>query len=777
MFPSPAVLGAELPQQVAVRALGQASAVIGWGWLVSAPVVVLLGPGQFDVPRFVLVLLAMAAAAGVITVVVVRRPAALPAMTAAGILVVAVAIAVFDSWMPQPGMPSNPAVSLVGVTALISGLILRFRPGIAVAFGLALWHAWWDGGLPSGAVVVHLEALLIAATSFAGARFVSTSLLRSAGQVADLVARLMAERGAERERRNRESSLTAARTDVHDTVLTTLSGIGAGWLLTAGPAALRDELRSDVRMLADLDEPATDGVADLAEVLRTMTRTGRFGGLEVRVDAPVPVPVPSVVADAMSLAAREALVNVVKHAGTSSAVVRLRQDAVELVVTVRDAGCGFTPEENGPGLGLPGLVARMAEVGGRATVASRPGEGTTVTLRRPVNAQAQVAPMPPLWSVEGPRRGALGITLVGAAAVSLSFSIQASNYADITPQVLSLLIILLSDALLIAVLIRHRTLPGWLSGLLIVRIALAVLLTGLPLPGCESMGFEHFSGGGEFLVCLAITLLRPRWEALTALAVFSFSFFVLAVPLYAAGESCGVTAVQNTAIGLGLVVAGLAFVQAIRRHARIAAEVLAAEESLAAARGASDVRAAERRRLLPVVRGIVTETLTGLAEGRLDPADADVRRRCRRDARLVRSFLNQAGEADELVTDFFARSMALRATGIDLAIRGTLPRETVPADQRRALVAGLDDCIRLVGGRGWTGEGWITFLRTDDGVLVTLVLHDLPPGIDADDVRVALLRHGVPGLSLDRAEQTDGELWLTCRLATSSVPQPSGAPA
>ncbi len=69
--------GTELPQHVASRALAQAVAVLTWGWLLTAPVVVLAAGGHFDVPRLLLVLLGLAAVAAGCTAAVSRRPDAL----------------------------------------------------------------------------------------------------------------------------------------------------------------------------------------------------------------------------------------------------------------------------------------------------------------------------------------------------------------------------------------------------------------------------------------------------------------------------------------------------------------------------------------------------------------------------------------------------------------------------------------------------------------------------------------------------------------------------
>jgi signal transduction histidine kinase len=79
----------------------------------------------------------------------------------------------------------------------------------------------------------------------------------------------------------------------------------------------------------------------------------------------------------------EALTNVVKHASATQVVVSLQQPDHQLVVEVRDDGCGFDPADP-RGLGLAGLVDRMDIVGGDLRVDSAAGKGTTLRAQIPL---------------------------------------------------------------------------------------------------------------------------------------------------------------------------------------------------------------------------------------------------------------------------------------------------------------------------------------------------------------------------------------------------------
>lgn len=81
---------------------------------------------------------------------------------------------------------------------------------------------------------------------------------------------------------------------------------------------------------------------------------------------------------------REALANVVKHSQATAAFVWVETRNGQILVEVRDNGKGFDPGAGHSGhFGLDSMRSRAAEVGGRLTIASRPGFGTAVRVRVP----------------------------------------------------------------------------------------------------------------------------------------------------------------------------------------------------------------------------------------------------------------------------------------------------------------------------------------------------------------------------------------------------------
>lgn len=79
---------------------------------------------------------------------------------------------------------------------------------------------------------------------------------------------------------------------------------------------------------------------------------------------------------------QEAITNAIRHGRALHIHVILMFEPEGVRLTVRDDGEGFNTENHGlgrhPGMGLGGMAARMASLGGELRIRSRPGEGTIV---------------------------------------------------------------------------------------------------------------------------------------------------------------------------------------------------------------------------------------------------------------------------------------------------------------------------------------------------------------------------------------------------------------
>jgi signal transduction histidine kinase len=84
---------------------------------------------------------------------------------------------------------------------------------------------------------------------------------------------------------------------------------------------------------------------------------------------------------------QEALNNAARHSAAKNAKVTVEQKTNKILVTVSDDGRGFDPKRV-RGLGLLGMEERVKRLGGKLTIDSKPGSGTTLRAEFPLSNPA-----------------------------------------------------------------------------------------------------------------------------------------------------------------------------------------------------------------------------------------------------------------------------------------------------------------------------------------------------------------------------------------------------
>jgi two-component sensor histidine kinase len=104
---------------------------------------------------------------------------------------------------------------------------------------------------------------------------------------------------------------------------------------------------------------------------------------------------PASVSESLYRVAQEALHNVARHAHATRVDVMLRCLPEQATLVLRDNGTGFDTQQARRGLGLGSMQDRMMSIGGRLTLTSAIGGGTTVraevALTRPLSLQAETS--------------------------------------------------------------------------------------------------------------------------------------------------------------------------------------------------------------------------------------------------------------------------------------------------------------------------------------------------------------------------------------------------
>ncbi|MBN1372975.1 MAG: sensor histidine kinase [Anaerolineaceae bacterium] len=153
----------------------------------------------------------------------------------------------------------------------------------------------------------------------------------------------------------------------------------------------RETLADARRAIGDLREiPGVD--PDLVTALEEeIERFQGLTGISCQADLDVRCEVPEALRETVARVAAEGLFNIAMHAQASQASLKLSCGGEELFLSLRDDGIGFDPGSavGASGhYGLLGLRERCRLAGGTLEISSRPGEGSQLTVRLPLNFSA-----------------------------------------------------------------------------------------------------------------------------------------------------------------------------------------------------------------------------------------------------------------------------------------------------------------------------------------------------------------------------------------------------
>ena len=143
-------------------------------------------------------------------------------------------------------------------------------------------------------------------------------------------------------------------------------------------------------IMVGLRPPVLDDYGLLAALRWHAGLFSKRSGMAVSVQAEEPIPRLMVEKEtALYRIAQEALMNVVKHATTQTATIKLRSADGMLWLAVVDEGNGYLPaapshNQNGYGWGMRIMRERAELLGGYFQVISAPGKGTTVSAAMPL---------------------------------------------------------------------------------------------------------------------------------------------------------------------------------------------------------------------------------------------------------------------------------------------------------------------------------------------------------------------------------------------------------
>ena len=374
------------PAQFALdRARTRFAVVLRVGGTVVGSVVALVGTAVPEVSTLlVVVIIALGLWSGTFAVVALRDGLR-SSVVVVDAMVVALVCTMSGTLLPADlpaGTDATGWVIMVASTGVyIAQIGLRPKHGLPVA--AVVIGCYWLG-MPAATVTLSILVMQAIITAC------MIEVLRRAGRAADFaVARQTSAYIDAAVRAGVRADELDQQRRLHDTVLATMTVVGTGAIPQPSPA-LRARAAADVAIVDQLlagTGPETENApltARLDVALRAVSLAPRPGLPPLRTVLEVPpIALPRHVVNGIGECVAEALTNVARHSGTTSAVVRAYQDDAGIVVEVSDYGRGVgsraVPLHR---RGLRGsITGRMQTLGGEASIVSAVGRGTQVILR------------------------------------------------------------------------------------------------------------------------------------------------------------------------------------------------------------------------------------------------------------------------------------------------------------------------------------------------------------------------------------------------------------
>ncbi|MGH7989148.1 MAG: sensor histidine kinase [Limisphaerales bacterium] len=118
----------------------------------------------------------------------------------------------------------------------------------------------------------------------------------------------------------------------------------------------------------------------LCQMLNQLCEQAQLGCRLHIQDLPKDIQVSSQIRHNITLAVKESLHNIIKHAKATEVVVHVTFEKMLLTISVQDDGCGFQPVDLFSGNGLKNMKCRLENISGSCSIESQLGRGTIVHL-------------------------------------------------------------------------------------------------------------------------------------------------------------------------------------------------------------------------------------------------------------------------------------------------------------------------------------------------------------------------------------------------------------
>ncbi|WP_162893154.1 sensor histidine kinase [Microbacterium halotolerans] len=623
-------------------------------------------------------------------VVMVAEPTAYSLWTAE-LVVAVIALAAMDSRVPDVMVP----IGMVGLAAwsfIVSGdiesalsfaacwqinfasciggmLVLRWwvvpmtaLSAVGVSVSLLTVLPSWGTQLPT-AVVVSQIAIILAVRA-------GLPVLLRVARAADAAAADAEEAERREEVAKRVSSMLAEDARVlHDTAINTLGAIARGAGGRVDARVIREHCARDaVRLRALRSADAEPTAASLRDVFELPRLPIRRHGADDRALRRIERRLSRATIDAVVGSVREAVTNAAKHSGADTVDIRFQEEADRLVVTVRDSGVGFEASDATGGGIDESIRARAKAAGIRATVTSRPGDGTAVELSTPcfpAEAERRIDGETDQSRTTGRllrRAGALWA--VGCTAVSVLLTVLGgiNNHGALLPMIVVMALACAAPHL--KALRRSRT----ALLVLLVSCTLVVFALSAAATGFGTDGVVHWQALAATAPTTSLLAERPGRRTMIAAAV-AWGALVLGLSVWQAPAASAQIVLLAGVVGLGLTAAWAVFQKFVAGLLSTSWEL---RRRAFASRLSADLDDAARstyRRWLRAGLEDAIVLLDAVAAGHRDPVDIGVREACRDEEAYLRQLIQVSPELTHIGGEMMPLLYEARMAGVRLDLR------------------------------------------------------------------------------------------------------------
>lgn len=212
----------------------------------------------------------------------------------------------------------------------------------------------------------------------------------------------------EQERALEQERLRIAQ-DIHDDVGARVTQISLLSAMAHGNSNLSEKARTDFDQISKMSRdlisalyetvwavsPENDNLDALGNYLCQMVdQLCQQAQLRCRLHIqilPKDVQLSSQIRHNITMAVKESVHNIVKHAQANEVVIRMTFEKELLAISIQDNGQGFQPDNQFSGNGIKNIKRRLEDIGGGCVIESQPNLGTIVRLRLSIRRSLEVA--------------------------------------------------------------------------------------------------------------------------------------------------------------------------------------------------------------------------------------------------------------------------------------------------------------------------------------------------------------------------------------------------